>query len=349
MESNSKGFQVAVCADTAYGPYELMLQGNATQDALYFAPSEGKKALAAFDIGVRDNVWTMLGRAEGDIDKYNDRQELPFMGIKSFGYAATGASKVKKGRMVAVAGKISRREFPRKDGTQGEKVELIADTVVDLDESSPRVSNIVGVMTIHTDQNGVQQQSPCACCVDATVKKVGELNHSETGEAYVNLTLETVGCIDRAWDLANKCWKKEKEYKEHRLYATLWGTSAERLVEKLTEGTRVCVSGKMSQRMSNDGKTVFYGMRIWQLSRFLKPKNDTSAQPVAEEAPESGDGAEETPATAPAQPAPQKRTRKAAAKKPEPQPAPEPTAEEYPSGGSSDGGNGEDEELELPF
>lgn len=347
---NNRGFQVAVCADTTYGAYELMIQGNATQDATCRAASEGKQALTFFDIGVRENAWTLLGRAEGDADKYGDRPETSFISITAFGVVANQAEKVKKGQLLAICGKISRREFTRRDKTTGEKVEIVASNVVILDESSPKNTNIVGVKSLYEDRNHTQQEAPMACCADAKVTKVGTLQNSQDGTAYLNVTLETAGCIDRAWDLADGTWSKDKEYKEHRLYATLWGKSAENLNGRLAVDNRVCVTGTMSQRVASDGKSIMYGMRIRQLTRFLKPRGIQTDDESAEAA--------DTQPEAPAAPDPEqkKRTRKPAAKKeaasapesaPEDQPVGEP--EDEPVGAPQDAPNGDDEEIKLPF
>ena len=342
---NNRGFQVAICADTTYGAYELMIQGNATQDATCRAASEGKQALTFFDIGVNENAWTLLGRAEGDADKYSDRPETKYISIAAFGVVANQAEKVKKGQLLAICGKISRREYTRRDKTTGEKIEIVASNVVNLDETSQKNTSIVGVKSVYEDKNHERQEALIACCADAKVKKVGTLQTSQAGTAYLNITLETAGCIDRAWDLAEGTWSKDKEYKEHRLYATLWGKSAENLNGRLAVDNRVCVTGALSQRVASDGKSILYGMRLRQLTRFMKAK--TENQPV-------GDG-EETEAEQPEAPAApeaeqKKRTRKPAAKKEaEPEPVPEPAPEDEPVGAPQDAPNGDDEEITLPF
>jgi len=342
---NNRGYQVAVCADTTYGAYELMIQGNATQNATVRAASEGKQALAFFDIGVRENAWTILGRAEGDANKYSDRPETSFISITAFGVVANQAEKVKKGQLLALCGKISRREFTRRDKTTGEKVEIVASNVIILDETSQKSTNVVGVKTIYEDKNHEQQEALMACCADAKVTKVGALQNIQDGTAYLNLTLETAGCIDRAWDLAEGTWSKEKEYKEHRLYATLWGKSAENLASRLAVDNRVCVTGTMSQRVASDGKSILFGMRIRQLTRFLKPRDGNQTDEGNAE-----DSNERPEAPAASDSEQKKRTRKPAAKKEAaPVSAMEPAPEDEPLGAPQDASGDDDEEIKLPF
>lgn len=266
-----KRFTVALVGDSKYGPYAFHVEGNATNIPEFHAKTEDKKAFATFSIGISDNAWAVLGRAEGDPDLYADREPKNFIDVSAFSVTAERCSQIKKGQKVAVSGKISRATFTRTDGTPGESVRITANHCVILDEEAEPNPRISGLTSVYKGK-----RIPLACCALARVVSVGELQKAKSGDAYIRVSMDTLSPIDRVWALANDAYDKDQVYSVTRVRATIWRAQAIRLQPILKEGQLVCVTGAMDVYHPMDGG-CYYQLNARQVSLLARSKSGQSA------------------------------------------------------------------------
>jgi len=197
--NETKPYQVAIVGDSKYGPYAFHIEGHATQKPTYTEAKEGKKAYCHFGFAINDNVWRILGRAEGDENAYSDRENNVFMNVTAFGITAERISKaVDKGTLLMLSGKISHSVFKKRDGNEGESVLITANHFVVIDEGNNMPTSASGVLA---SWKGKENHMLCGVC--GYVKKVGEIQRGQTGESYLRVAIDTTVPVDQTFALAN--------------------------------------------------------------------------------------------------------------------------------------------------
>lgn len=348
--NETKTYQVAIVGDSKYGPYAFHIEGHATQKPTYIEAKEGKKARCYFGFAVNDNAWRILGKAEGDEDAYSDREDSVFMNVTAFGITAERISKaVDRGTLLMLSGKISHSTFKKRDGSEGEAVLITANHFVVIDEGNNMPASASGVLSLW---KGKENHMLCGVC--GYVKKMGSLQHAQTGENYLRVAIDTTAPVDQTFALANGTYSGDEIYNQKKLFATIWGNRAIRLSTMLQPGMPVMLTGRGTVSPSANGDGMFYRLSANAVTLFRKPK-DEDAENETEEEKEQAATQQETPkpeAETAAEVAPKQPKRRGRKKKEEPAPTPAPQVSQEEDDGFSampDLDNEGDEELELPF
>lgn len=344
--NETKPYQVAIVGDSKYGPYAFHIEGHATQKPVYTEAKEGKKAYCHFGFAINDNVWRILGRAEGDENAYSDREDNVFMNVTAFGITAERISKaVDKGTLLMLSGKISHSVFKKRDGSEGEAVLITANHFVVIDEGNNMPTSASGVLAFWNEK-----ENHMLCGVCGYVKKVGELQQGQTGESYLRIAVDTTVPVDQTFALANGTYSSEEIYNQKKLFATIWGNRAVKLRTMLQPGMPVMLTGRGTVSPSANGDGMFYRLSANAVTLFRKPKaedaeNEAETERPAVQPEASKPGIETAVEAAPEQPKRRGRKKKG-------EPAPEPQVSQDEDDGFSTPYNLDDEdeeELKLPF
>lgn len=347
--NETKPYQVAIVGDSKYGPYAFHIEGHATQKPTYTEAKEGKKAYCHFGFAINDNVWRILGRAEGDENAYSDRENNVFMNVTAFGITAERISKaVDKGTLLMLSGKISHSVFKKRDGSEGEAVLITANHFVVIDEGNNMPTSASGVLA---SWKGKENHMLCGVC--GYVKKVGEIQRGQTGESYLRVAIDTTVPVDQTFALANGTYSGEEIYNQKKLFATIWGNRAIKLRTMLQPGMPIMLTGRGTVSPSANGDGMFYRLNANAVTLFRKPKEeDTEAEAEMEEGrPEAQSETPKPEAKTAPEAAPEQPRRRGRKKKEEPAPAPQLPQEEYDDGFSTmpELDDEDEEELKLPF
>ncbi len=237
----------------------------------YYPEADGKKSRLTLSFTSNTNVWELLGRAEGDPDRYKDRQESHVLFGVAFGTAADRLKDMKKSGRCCLTGKISRNVYKDGSGAEREAVSVTIYSVVPVTSLTDAPEYIAGMKT----KTSKGDEQTMLCCVAGEVSYVGELKQG-TKDPYFSFSMKTKGDIARAFAVANGAKPGESS---NSVSVTVWGRRAEALSKFVAKGMPLIVTGTVTDR-ENNGKT-YYNMSCRGLTLYPKDKGETPAPATA--------------------------------------------------------------------
>ena len=251
--TEKKRFTTARVGMTPAGPFAFIVEGNLTHpgdvakkdDTLYSRNS----------MGISMSAFRLMALAEGTFDKDAEYPDNPFVDLVAFGGMAERLGALPKGARIAVAGKMSRRKFPGKDGAEHEAVQITVQDFAVLNckavDDPEGATATVPATEVYT-KDGEEHKNPTACLVSGNIYSVGELGNSKTsGRPYLQFSVFAQEPAQKVLDKATGMDTKDKEYEEKHtiINVSCFGAQAEAMAKLLKKGMTVCLSGRISENV----------------------------------------------------------------------------------------------------
>ena len=303
MDNNTKTpfLTFSAAMNTQGEPVALHVEGNLSRKPEYREGTDGKKSFASFSMGIGRNPYALLGSEEAAAHP----DEPTFVSVIVFSPEAEFVrDNLDKGSKVAVCGKVQKRTFTRKDGTEGEAVQIIASGIRALScrqtAGSQPDDRVAHTTITYPKRDGTTGTSQLALLVTGTVKSAGQVREVANNKVR-DFKLEMPIEATKLEAIVSGKFSKDADYGNYKqMNCTVWGPRAEHLDKVLTVGNTLAISGIPTIREYNGNTYVNFRVRdisVMNWNNAAPAQNSASASsasasvPAAAATPALDDGA----------------------------------------------------------